>query len=74
MLGPMEEAEMTMGGEDFAFYSQKIPGVFVQLGIRNEEKSIIYPHHHPKFDVDEDVLWQGVATYVLLAKKYLELN
>ncbi|WP_213697963.1 amidohydrolase [Acetomicrobium sp.] len=73
-IGPVREAEMTMGGEDFAFYTQKIPGVFVQLGIRNEEKNVIYPHHHPKFDVDEDVLWQGVATYVLLAKKYLELN
>ena len=37
-IGPIVEAEMTMGGEDFAFYTQKIPGAFLQLGIRNEEK------------------------------------
>lgn len=73
-IGPIVEAEMTMGGEDFAFYTQKIPGAFLQLGIRNEEKNIVFPHHHPKFDVDEDVLWKGVAAYALLAYKYLQLS
>jgi len=45
-----------MGAEDFAFYTKKAPRIFIFLGIRNEEKGIIYSHHHPRFNVDEDVL------------------
>jgi len=57
----------SMGGEDFAFYLQKTKGAFLTLGIYNEEKGIISPHHHPQFDVDEAVLWKGTALYSLLA-------
>ncbi len=65
------EVAPTMGAEDFAFYLQKVPGAFLALGIRNEEKGIIYPHHHPKFDVDEDVLYLGTAMEVALALEFL---
>ncbi|EHR78170.1 peptidase M20 [Thermococcus litoralis DSM 5473] len=71
-IGKVVEPRPTMGAEDFAFYTTKSPGLFILLGIRNEEKGIIYPHHHPKFNVDEDVLWIGSAIYSLLAYKYLE--
>ena len=57
----------SMGGEDFAFYLQKTKGAFLTLGIYNEEKGITAAHHHPKFDVDEAVLWKGAALYALLA-------
>ena len=63
----VEEVPKTMGAEDFAFYLQKVPGAFIALGIRNEEKGIVYPHHHPKFNVDEDVLHLGTALEVGLA-------
>lgn len=43
-----------MGGEDFSYYLQKVPGTFFYVGGRNEEKNAVYPHHHPKFDVDEE--------------------
>ena len=65
------EVPPTMGAEDFAFYLQKVPGAFLALGIRNEEKGIIHPHHHPKFDVDEDVLHLGTAMEVSLALEFL---
>jgi len=58
--------EPTMGGEDFAFYLEKTKGAFLGLGIYNKEKGIIYPHHHPKFDVDEAILWKGTAIHSLL--------
>jgi len=61
----------TMGAEDFAYYLQRVPGAFLALGIRNEEKGIIYPAHHPKFDVDEDVLHLGTAMEVALALEFL---
>lgn len=65
------EVPPTMGAEDFSFYLQKVPGAFLALGIRNEEKGIVYPHHHPKFDVDEDVLHLGTAMEVALAFEFL---
>lgn len=66
------EASMTMGAEDFSFYLQEVPGAFISLGIKNEGKGIVYPHHHPKFNVDEDVLWLGTALHALLAYNYLK--
>lgn len=70
-LGEVREASMTMGAEDFAYYLQRIPGAFILLGIRNEDKGTVYPHHHPKFNVDEEVLWKGTALYTLLAYSHL---
>ncbi|AFN03390.1 amidohydrolase [Pyrococcus furiosus DSM 3638] len=61
------EVKKTLGGEDFAFYLQRVPGAFIALGIRNEKKGIIYPHHNPRFDVDEDILPLGTALEVALA-------
>jgi amidohydrolase len=66
-LDEVKEADLTMGGEDFAFYLNKTKGAFIALGLYNEEKGIIHPHHHPKFDIDEDILWKGTAIYSLLA-------
>ncbi len=65
------DVPMSMGAEDFAYYLQRVPGAFLALGIRNEEKGIIYPPHHPKFNVDEDVLYLGTAMEVALAKEFL---
>lgn len=45
--------EPMMGGEDFAYYLQKVPGTFFFVGGRSEELKAVYPHHHPRFDVDE---------------------
>ncbi|MCD6362451.1 MAG: amidohydrolase [Synergistetes bacterium] len=70
-ISEVAEAQMVLVSEDFSYYLQEIPGAFAFLGIKNEGKNIIYPHHHPRFDVDEDVLWKGVALYVLLAYGYL---
>jgi len=71
-IGPTAEATMSMGAEDFSFYLQKVPGAFISLGVRNENKGIVYPHHHPKFNVDEDALWRGTALHALLAYNYLK--
>ncbi len=72
-LGEVVEPEPTMGAEDFAFYTKKAPGLFILLGIRNEKKGIVYPHHHPRFNVDEEVLWMGSAIHSILAYKYLSM-
>ncbi len=73
MLGEQRiiEAKPSMGGEDFAFYTRKIPGAFIILGTGNSEKGTDKPHHSPYFDVDEDVLYIGTAIHVALAYRYL---
>ncbi|WP_048149786.1 M20 metallopeptidase family protein [Palaeococcus ferrophilus] len=68
------DVAMSMGAEDFAYYLQRVPGAFLTLGIYNEEKGIIYPHHHPKFDVDEEVLYLGTAMEVALAAEFSRLT
>lgn len=62
------------GGEDFSYFSNIVPGVMVKLGTGNKEKGTDYPHHHEKFDVDEDVLDTGTAMYVQFALNYLNEN
>lgn len=49
------------GGEDFACYADRVPGAFVFLGARNEAKGCLYPHHHARFNIDEDALPLGSA-------------
>lgn len=60
----VREIEPIGGGEDFAYYCQRTAGAFVFLGARNPEKGCVYSHHHPKFNIDEDMLAVGAALHV----------
>ncbi|CAM3970389.1 amidohydrolase [Alkalicoccus chagannorensis] len=46
-------ASPQMGGEDFAYYLQHVRGAFFFTGAKHPEWTEAYPHHHPKFDIDE---------------------
>ena len=46
-------AQATMGGEDMAYYLQKVPGAFFFLGAAPDAAERVFPHHHPKFELDE---------------------
>ena len=59
------------GGEDFSEYLMKVPGTFAVVGTASEEKDTCYSNHHPKFDVDEDMLECGVALHAQYALDYL---
>lgn len=50
----------TMGGEDFSAFQQKAPGVFAFVGAGNAFEEILFPHHHPRFNVDEASLDIGL--------------
>lgn len=62
-----------LGAEDFAAFSTRVPGCYLFLGVRNEDKGITHMIHTPNFDVDEDCIDLGIGlmTEVLLevAKK-----
>ena len=73
MLGTesVHEIPPVMGGEDFAFYTERIPGCFVGLGVRNEETGCTHHVHHPKFKVDESALPIGSALHASFALRHL---
>lgn len=54
----------SMGGEDMAFYLQKVPGCFIFLGAYNEEVQACFSHHHPQFTIDEAALPLGVELFL----------
>lgn len=55
-----QEAEATMGAEDFSAYLQKVPGAYFNVGSGSKESDSEWPHHHPRFTLDEDCLETGV--------------
>ena len=63
--------ERTMGGEDVGVFMTDVPGAYFFLGSGNEERDLSYPHHHPRFDFDEDVLPLGVGLLAAAVADYL---
>ena len=49
-----------MGGEDFSYFAQIVPGFYFRLGVANEEKGFTAGSHTPEFDADEQALKTGV--------------
>ncbi|KMK76473.1 M20 family metallopeptidase [Alkalihalobacillus pseudalcaliphilus] len=60
-----------MGGEDFSYYLERVPGTFFFTGAGNQQKGITYPHHHPKFDIDESALLHAAQLLASSALTYL---
>jgi len=60
-----------MGAEDFAYFTEKIPGALFRLGTSNKAKGITAKLHTPDFDVDEKALDVGVKTLSWLSVCYL---
>lgn len=66
------ELQPAMVGEDFSFYQQQAPGAFIFVGIGNADKGLVYPHHHPKFDMDEEGLRIGMEVMARTAVNLLK--
>jgi amidohydrolase len=62
----------SMGGEDFSAFLQKAKGCFFKIGSGNVEKETTYPHHHPRFDIDEDALVIGVQMFLQATMNLLQ--
>ena len=62
----------TMAGEDFSEFANRVPSAYAFVGARNNSKQTSYPHHHPKFDIDEDALVLGTNLYVKTALAFLK--
>jgi amidohydrolase len=70
----VEEAKPILGGEDFSYYQQKIPGTFIWLGIRTHgaDPDLFAPNHSPRFRIDESALKLGVRALSRLAVDWLQ--
>lgn len=70
----MDRSLFGMGSEDFAFISERVPGVLVALSAGAAGAGYQFPMHHPKAAFDEDVLPVGAALYAESAYRWLEGN
>ena len=61
-----------MTSEDFAYYLQRVPGCFMFVGAGNAECGAVWPHHHPRFDIDERAMLQAARLLVAMADHYAE--
>lgn len=68
----VEEIDLWLAGEDFAFYSHHVDACFYRLGTRNEAKGITSGVHTPTFDIDEPSLKIGMGLMAWLTMS--ELN
>jgi amidohydrolase len=66
-------SSVSLAGEDFSEFAAQAPSAFYFLGTGNSTKETDFPHHHPRFNIDEDVLITGVELHVRSALKYLAL-
>jgi amidohydrolase len=63
----VQETELRMGAEDFAYYSHKIPGCFFRLGAGNKAKGITNGVHTSTFNIDESAIEIGMGMMAFLA-------
>ncbi|KMT06697.1 hypothetical protein BVRB_7g158600 [Beta vulgaris subsp. vulgaris] len=68
----LEVFHLTMGSEDFSFFSEKMPAAIFVIGIKNETLKSDKPLHSPYFFVDEEAFPVGAAFHAALAISYLE--
>ena len=62
------EFPITMATEDFGIYNEIASGFYAWVGVKKEHE---YPHHHEKFDIDENALPIAVALYVEFVLNYI---
>ena len=63
------EAEVSLGAEDFGYYTQEIPGCFFRLGTGNIKKGIVSGVHTPTFDIDEEAIKMGISMMAYLGAR-----
>lgn len=64
------EHEALTISEDFAYYQKEVPGVFMLLGTRSEEKGFVHPLHSCHFNFDEKVLLKGVEAFARILESH----
>jgi amidohydrolase len=66
------EEVLTSGSDDMAYFLETVPGCYFIVGAENAAKGANYPHHHPRFNIDEDALPTGIEVLARAAMEYLK--
>lgn len=66
------EEVMTTGSDDMAYFLQTVPGCYFIVGASNSDESTHYPHHHPRFAIDEDSMPIAAEVLTRSALDYLK--
>ncbi|MBT9164327.1 MAG: putative hydrolase YxeP [candidate division WS2 bacterium] len=66
------EANLGLGGEDFAYFCKISPALYYLIGSAFTDKERVFPHHHPRFDIDEESLRIGLYSISSILFNYLE--
>jgi len=64
------EVEPQAPSEDFAYYLQEKPGSFIYIGAAPEGEKA-YPHHHPKFKIDESSVYNAAKAMAAIVDEYV---
>lgn len=65
------EEIMTTASDDMACFLKAVPGCYFIVGAYNEQQGVPYPHHHPRFNIDEDALPIAVEVLTRAALEFL---
>ena len=65
------EASQTTTAEDFSYFANEVPGLFLFLGVAPDDPTLIYPNHSPRFYADERALPVGVEALTSMALDYM---
>ncbi|WP_219838937.1 M20 family metallopeptidase [Paenibacillus sp. R14(2021)] len=71
-FGPegVQESPLIMAGEDFTYYLRKAQGCFMFVGAGNPECGATFPHHHPRFDLDERAMLKSAKLMISMAEDF----
>ena len=64
----------SMTGEDFCYFSNRVPSVFMFIGTKNIDKKIVSPLHNDEFNIDESILKTTAESLSYISIKYLNEN
>lgn len=70
----VREIEPVMGGEDYSYYLQEVKGTYFFTGAQPEGTEDPYPHHHPKFDINEEALLVAAKILAKSTVEYMKNN
>jgi amidohydrolase len=66
------DIDPNFGADDFAYYLEKVPGVYLLLGTKNEGKGITEGNHSSRFEIDENILMPGVRIITTIVLDFLK--
>lgn len=65
------ESPRVTGAEDFSYFAEAVPGLFLFLGIASDDPALVHPNHSPRFYADERALPVGVRALTALTLDYM---